>query len=167
MTDQPTNEERDRCPGCGADAEPYDVTDPHVTTYECGSWRDGAGLTESVVCVAAKLSAAQERIDDVWHALGLHPCDDFDQALDRIAELRHEARCSADVSAANAKLQAEVERLKLKLADADVMANAVDELVRRGAINSRSVVSDKRLGYGEPWQYDFNDDLPFALETKP
>jgi hypothetical protein len=34
---------------------------------------------------------------------------------------------------------------------ADVMAAAVDVMVHRGQLDSRSIVADARLDYGEPW----------------
>ncbi len=61
------------------------------------------------------------------------------------------------------QLLREIERLTTALQSADVMANAIDELVNRRGMNSRSIVSDARLQYGDPWQYQFYADVPFKM----
>ncbi len=43
--------------------------------------------------------------------------------------------------------------LELKLKDADVLAMIIDISVQRGILNSRSLIADARLDYGEPWKY--------------
>jgi hypothetical protein len=38
------------------------------------------------------------------------------------------------------------------------MAFTVDELVRRNALGSRSLISDARLNYGNPHEYEYLDE---------
>jgi hypothetical protein len=47
--------------------------------------------------------------------------------------------------------------LEIKLIGADVMAMAIDIAVRRDILDSRSLISDARLSYGTPWEYEFAD----------
>ena len=49
----------------------------------------------------------------------------------------------------------EISQLEMRLASADVMAMMIDVFVQRGYLNSRSLVGDARLDYGEPWNYKY------------
>ena len=46
--------------------------------------------------------------------------------------------------------------LLLKLQDADILAMVIDVSVERG-LNSRSLIGDARLNYGQPWEYEHAD----------
>ncbi len=54
------------------------------------------------------------------------------------------------------ELETEVCQLLIKLRDADEIAKAIDELVKRGALDARSLVADARLNYGTPYIYEFS-----------
>lgn len=65
----------------------------------------------------------------------------------------------AQVEAERNAAQAEVRETALRLADAranlraaDALAAAVDVMIERRLIDSRSVVGDRRLDYGEPFE---------------
>jgi multidrug resistance efflux pump len=62
------------------------------------------------------------------------------------------------------RLEWKIDELKAKLRAADAMANAIDELVRRKMLGSRSIAADARLDYGDPWTYKFNDAVPFSRD---
>jgi len=42
----------------------------------------------------------------------------------------------------------------LKLQNADILAMTVDTAIKRGGLDSRSLVGDARLNYGQPWKYE-------------
>ncbi len=44
--------------------------------------------------------------------------------------------------------------LETKLKEADILAMAIDIAVQRGILNSRSLIADSRLNYGDPWKYE-------------
>lgn len=45
--------------------------------------------------------------------------------------------------------------LELKLKSADVMAMTIDLAIQKGKLDSRSLIGDARLEYGNPWEYEF------------
>lgn len=70
-----------------------------------------------------------------------------------IEEIRKKYKYNKDVEF----LLSQLDNLEIKLIDADVMAMAIDVAVRRGRLNSRSLISDTRNNYGNPWEYEFAD----------
>ena len=48
-----------------------------------------------------------------------------------------------------------IAELKLKLKAADLVMKAIDEMVDRGALDSRSQIADARLNYCVPFQYHY------------
>jgi len=73
-------------------------------------------------------------------------------------------RSARDLLAASA---AEAERLRTKLVAADILAATIDQQVQRKTLGSRSAISDARLQYGEPWQYEFAPANLLAALTPP
>ena len=52
-------------------------------------------------------------------------------------------------------LLSELILLDLKLQNADILAMTVDVAIKRGGLDSRSLVGDARLNYGQPWEYEY------------
>lgn len=55
-------------------------------------------------------------------------------------------------------------QLVLKLQDAERMAAAVDDMVRRSALDARSLLADARLDYGKPFSQSTVQEI---LSTRP
>jgi len=54
----------------------------------------------------------------------------------------------------------DVEGLRKLMMSSDRLAKKIDEAVRAGQFDSRSVLSDARLNYGNPYQYVYLEDAP-------
>ena len=45
--------------------------------------------------------------------------------------------------------------LQLKLRDADIVMKVIDDLIKGGALDARSIIGDARLNYGDPYDYKY------------
>jgi len=96
---------------------------------------------------------ALEPLDDdaIKHKAAL--IDWFDKLHKELAFLRIE----------NTVIYKQLEELKPKnhkyfssLLMADCLASAIDVQINKGTLNSRSMIADARLNYGDPMEYEYN-----------